>query len=185
VAILKSPSPVRIVPKDICPNAAGIAVRGLFPVREKIAQAYLDGALSKYSDRFVALSGTTSKLGNLVYDTCVTGIWTRFIERQLTWHHQFSPCPKPDVQVAPTWSWLSSCGSLHLNYGGATYMILFIKVLNKHDLVSRCNTSGELDDGRMRVQGLLYPVQSSQRISRSSDIAWRFMCPCGSILLKK
>ncbi len=156
------PSPVRINPEVICPNDAGINIDGFFSMWDEIATAYAQGALSNDSDRIVAFSGITSHLRDIVNDTCLSGIWTRSIERQLTWHFD-SPCPKPNVQIAPTWSWLSAYGNFFkTNYCVGIYMFLFIKVLNEHDLVSRYSISGELDDPRMQVQGLLCPIQSCE-----------------------
>ncbi len=58
-------------------------------------------------------------------------------------------------------------------------MFLFIRILNKKDIISRCEHSGELDDKRMEVEGLLCPMQSSQkdvserRHSIESDLSLR------------
>lgn len=111
----RSRPPVRIIPDDICPNDAGIDMDGFFSIWNEIATAYAGCSLTKESDRVIALSGITSKLRGLVNDTCVTDIWTRSIERQLTWFlwgSPKSPRTKPNVPVAPTWSWLSACDCL-------------------------------------------------------------------------
>ncbi len=111
-----SPHPVRILPSELLPQDTGVHKSEFWSVWDGIATSYARCALSKDSDRVIALSGITKKLGELVKDTCVTGLWAQSMERQLTWHRWGSSLPKPCIQVAPTWSWLSTYGSIYLGY---------------------------------------------------------------------
>lgn len=69
-------------------------------------------ALTKETDKLVALSGLSKELQRVLQDDYLAGLWRRDLECQLLWEVRSSyHGRRPSVYVAPSWSWASLCGA--------------------------------------------------------------------------
>ncbi len=76
-------------------------------------RAYSASALTKDSDRLVALHGVAMKVQKVLKCQYMAGLWARNIEGQLAWKVVLpSISHRPSEYVAPSWSWASVVGEV-------------------------------------------------------------------------
>ncbi|KAF2114169.1 heterokaryon incompatibility protein-domain-containing protein [Lophiotrema nucula] len=74
---------------------------------------YSGGALTRSSDKLLAIGGLAKKIQSQTEDVYVVGLWRSKIEEQLWWVSvESKPAQRYVPYVAPTWSWASFSGAV-------------------------------------------------------------------------
>ena len=126
--------------------------------------SYTRGALTRFSDKPVAISGIAEEAHSYDGRTYAAGLWREDIEGQLLWrvfHKQKNsphPCTRPAyTYVAPSWSWLSVDGEIIL-FSSAKGQVLHLKVIELQLEMSNNNHFGPFKSGYIRARGTLVPA---------------------------
>ncbi len=155
---LKSQDP--IITEDWVPNALSIAKW------EYLAQVYSEDFLTKPEDKLIALSGLAKEMSPLLLETYCAGLWRSALPQSLLWcstgfQSNGIVSKKPSQYRAPSWPWafldgeVDFCGSLAKKDSED----ILIKILEaKTTLVSAQNSYGAVSDGRLKVEGCLWPI---------------------------
>ncbi|KAF5627029.1 hypothetical protein F52700_8512 [Fusarium sp. NRRL 52700] len=91
-----------------------------------LVSIYANCALTKESDRLIAMSGIAKRFQEASKDTYLAGLWKGVIHSDLTWKTNANQGAEVfrNESYAPTWSWASIVGghttlnALHQRYGG-------------------------------------------------------------------
>ena len=131
-----------------------------------IISSYSTGALTKFSDKCLAISGIVEQAQSLYKGTYMAGLWRENFEVQLLWGidtDQFDrldsenrptvPCKRPATYVAPSWSWLSVDGPITLYSDGNLRLLLDIVDIQIE--LSNRNEYGTIKKGRLQARGWL------------------------------
>ena len=79
----------------------------------RIVIAYSGGALSRISDKTLALAGIADEMAQRLSDTYIASMWKRHLEYHLLWSGSSTVVAKRSpYHLAPSWSWLSMTGSV-------------------------------------------------------------------------
>jgi len=77
-----------------------------------IVAMYSKCALTKETDKLVALSGLSNEIQGVLQDDYLAGLFRRDLEYQLLWEVKDAyHGRRPSTYVAPSWSWASLCGA--------------------------------------------------------------------------
>lgn len=125
-----------------------------------IVGIYTHGSLSISTDKLIALSGITSKFTKFFRYDYVAGLWNVDLEVQLLWYN-YAPGPRPTAYCAPTWSWASTDGPVHVGRPSSTLPhILHIKTEEVATTLVGQDPFGQISSGFLRVKSrLLIPVR--------------------------
>lgn len=87
----------------------------IFEVWSPVVQAYSACAITKDTDRLVALHGIAATAQKVLGCRYVSGLWERGLESQLAWSVvEPETSHRPAEHVAPSWSWASVVGEVTL-----------------------------------------------------------------------
>ncbi|KAI4288634.1 MAG: hypothetical protein L6R35_002102 [Caloplaca aegaea] len=84
----------------------------------RIVQLYSQCQLTKPEDKLIAISGIAKRMGSIIHDEYVVGMWRRYLPSELLWfvdHHRQSngqPSVRPEKYRAPSFSWASVEGCI-------------------------------------------------------------------------
>lgn len=135
-----------------------------------VAGDYACAALSKDTDKIIALSGVAEKMQHQLKDEYVVGLWRSNLVHELLWRHsgsggeRYRPGPG---RIAPTWSWMSVSGSAgaYINSTScssvATECKHHIKIVYATvDKVDPTRPTGDIipGSGILKIQGQLKPA---------------------------
>ena len=155
------PEPAIEVARKRLPRRADLDFLG--QVWRPLVQSYTRGALTRFSDKPVAISGIADE-AHSYGRTYAAGLWREDIERQLLWqvshHRKDSPhsCTRPAyTYVAPSWSWLSVDGEIRLFTSG-TEQVLHLEVIELELEMLSINHFGPFKSGYIRARGTLVPA---------------------------
>lgn len=139
-----------------------------------IVSAYGKRELTKYMDKFSALSGIASLLGGALKDRYVGGLWSNDMVEGLAWQSVDKPNTKQITEyVGPSWSWagyqgVAAHGPWPIWKSIATVISWQIELTNPDDYY------GQLKSASIRVQGPLMellpsviPVDDIERLKRA------------------
>ncbi|KAM0801878.1 heterokaryon incompatibility protein-domain-containing protein [Usnea florida] len=135
----------------------------LYDFWRPIVKSYSKGALTKFSDKCLAISGIAEEAQSLYGGKYIAGLWRENIACQLLWEvlnpdrDRLFPHKRPRTYVAPSWSWLSVDGPIIFGHEGLRYNFLEkvdirVKLLNK-------NPFGTIKSGWIKARGWLTTVQ--------------------------
>ena len=123
------------------------------------------GALTKFSDKCLAISGIAEKAQSLCRGTYIAGLWREDFEAQLLWTindnlyenddpevRLTAPYKRPTTYVAPSWSWLSVDGAVLFSMRTRNILLDIIDI--KLEL-SDNNSSGMIKGGWIKARGWL------------------------------
>ena len=81
----------------------------LAPQWERVTRAYSKAALTKASDKIIALAGIATEMESVLNDNYLAGLWARNLPEQLVWQvvGDKTKISRPSLYRAPSWSWLS------------------------------------------------------------------------------
>ena len=141
------------LPKDFIPD-----------VWMPIVTSYSMGALTKFSDKCVALSGIANEVQSLFGERYIAGLWRKTFESQMLWsvriHYRNEPIStkslhkRPTTYVAPSWSWLSVDGPVNLSpYGSMSYILL--EIIDIEIELLNNNLFGTIKSGWIQARGWL------------------------------
>lgn len=87
----------------------------IFEIWSPVVQAYSGCAITKDTDRLVALHGIATTAQKVLGCRYIAGLWERGLESQLGWN-VINPqtSHRPTEHVAPSWSWASVKGEVEL-----------------------------------------------------------------------
>ncbi|MCJ1418445.1 hypothetical protein MMC32_004793 [Xylographa parallela] len=125
----------------------------------RIVYAYTSGALSRESDKLIAISGIAARMREVVDDEYLAGMWRRHLAYQLLWQvrrlEKHVPRTRPLEYRAPTWSWASMIGKVEhacdIHY--ADHRDLTVDILDVTVELSTENPFGEIKGGHLRARG--------------------------------
>ncbi|KAK9412951.1 putative RRM domain-containing protein [Seiridium unicorne] len=91
-----------------CPRAyAG------YDLWSRIVEYYTMTKLTYESDKLIAVSGLAQKMGQILDDEYLAGLWLRFLPSQLLWTVRDETCTNRTLNYqAPSWSWASVDGGI-------------------------------------------------------------------------
>jgi hypothetical protein len=75
-----------------------------------IVDTYSRGALTKSSDKLVALAGLAKAIQENTKDDYIAGMWRTDLEDQLWWHSGYGSSSESTDCLAPSWSWTTIDG---------------------------------------------------------------------------
>lgn len=119
---------------------------------------YSRSALSRESDKLVALCGIAKYVSQVTGDELIAGLWKSRMIEELCWFKRLFPSEDPPTQPttwrAPTWSWAAS--------NNKTWISTLSKLHRKHqnrwfdteliDINVETKLSGELTHGSLRIK---------------------------------
>lgn len=132
-----------------------------------VAGDYSRAALTKDTDKIIALSGVAEKMQHELKDEYVVGLWRSNLIHELLWRHsgtggeRYRPGPG---RIAPSWSWMSVSGSAGVNINttscssGATKCKHHVKIVYATvDKVDPARPTGDIfpGSGILQIQGQL------------------------------
>ena len=143
-----------------------------------IISSYSTGALTKFSDKCLAISGVAEQAQSLYKGAYMAGLWRENFEVQLLWGidiDQFRrldsekrptvPYKRPTTYVAPSWSWLSVDGPIRFYSRGDLHPLL--EIVDIEIEFSNRNAFGTIKKGRLQARGWL-----SAGTWTSARVAW-------------
>ena len=126
-----------------------------------LVQSYTRGALTRFSDKSVMISGIADDAHSSNGKRYAAGLWREDIERQLLWRvnqdrkdHPHSSTRPAHTYVAPSWSWLSVDGEIEFFTSGMQ-QVLHLKVIEVELAMSNESQFGPLRGGYIRARGTL------------------------------
>jgi len=147
--------------------------RAIYDIWKPIVQAYTSSALTKESDRLIALHGVAMKIKELLGCQYAAGLFSKDMESQLAWKViNNANSSRSATPIAPSWSWASITGPIGMLHqwdqcrGQETWQELdpmrideqyLCEILNKDDVGSR-NTTSMASHEELEVRCYLSPV---------------------------
>jgi hypothetical protein len=132
---------------------------------DSVLQNYTNRAITRGSDRLIALSGIVDYLSPILDGEYVAGIWNnKDIAYQLAWSTKRGRSelrPRPQYR-APTWSWASIDDTVSLMDAGDR-KDLHLKVLEATVVTTGTNATGAVKHASLLVQGHLKWVSADDR----------------------
>ncbi|MCJ1403056.1 hypothetical protein MMC11_006279 [Xylographa trunciseda] len=130
-----------------------------FKLWGRIVYAYTSGALSRESDKLIAISGIAARMREIIDDEYLAGMWRRHLAHQLLWQvrrlEKHVPRTRPLEYRAPTWSWASMIGKVEhacdIHY--ADHRDLTVDILDATVELSSENPFGQIKGGYLRARG--------------------------------
>ncbi len=127
----------------------------------RIVYAYTSGALSRESDKLIAISGIAARMREVIDDEYLAGMWRRHLACQLLWQvrrlEKHVPRTRPLEYRAPTWSWASMIGKVEhaceVHY--PDHRDLIVDILDATVELSTENPFGQIKGGFLRARGSL------------------------------
>lgn len=136
---------------------------------DNIITSYSEGALSHEEDKLIALSGVAKYMESTLHDRYLAGLWQQWLPSQLLWRYD-SPCPRPHVYRAPSWSWASVNPQTDrgLTAGRSYDKDIVATVVEANIESSGQDTTGQVIGGYLRLRRPLCTAQFQLR--KENDI---------------
>jgi hypothetical protein len=147
--------------------------RAIYDIWKPIVEAYSLSALTKESDRLIALHGVAMKIKDLLGCQYAAGLFSKDMESQLAWKViENKNSFRSATPIAPSWSWVSIAGAISMLpqwnqcRGQDTGQELdpmaideqyLCKILNREDVGSR-NTTAMASHEELEVRCYLSPL---------------------------
>ena len=145
-----------------------------------IVSRYSVTSLTKGEDKLVAISGIAKRMQSLLDDEYLAGLWRKDLPCQLLWwvndHNPAYPLPptRPRLYRAPSWSWASVDGKINSYYGQCkNYEGILITVLDAVVMPVGADSTGQIKDGFIRLNGRIFPAELVRRSWRQVVITVR------------
>lgn len=132
----------------------------------KLIESYTTRAITYATDRLPAVSALALRVSQQSGDEYIAGLWKSDLLRGLLWFRQIrrqfrgreAPAPwrvdkeRPEIYLAPTWSWASYLGVVHFQTLLAPLQVLpSVKVVDVAVLVPGRNKFGEVESGHLTL----------------------------------
>jgi hypothetical protein len=138
-------------------------------VWNKVLLAYTRGALTKQSDKLVAISAVAKQIQGMTKDRYLAGMWRRYLEYHLLWLADQGDRERARTKkeyVAPSWSWASMTCAIQPFLYIRPNIATSIQIL---DVVVENVTSdmmGQVSSGFLKLQGWL------KKVPMKEDKSW-------------
>ncbi|KAI9147177.1 hypothetical protein HJFPF1_13210 [Paramyrothecium foliicola] len=173
--------PVGVTPDQIEDSSVRSIHKNYEPRRlwSVIAAAYSKTALTKDTDKLVALAGVAEKLSLMLNDEYLVGLWRSNLVHELLWQGSGvgGIRSRPDPCLAPSWSWLSlkGVGVGHVSGSCDSQCEHHIEIVEAAvELVYPDNRYGDIvaESAYIQVRGRLKPASWSLK-RRYCSTDWR------------
>jgi Heterokaryon incompatibility protein (HET) len=149
--------PIARPPHQVGLSAKKIGQSGASPIEiwNTAASAYSEAALSKDTDKVIAIAGIAERMQEILKDEYFVGFWKRDFLAQLVWENPRAEKLRPSPILVPSWSWLSIHGSLRLTQ---LYNLIkpLVEVVDINvDLVDPNYPFGNVKYATLRLKGML------------------------------
>lgn len=149
---------------------------------------YTTRAISYASDKLPAVSALASRVAQETGDEYLAGLWRSDLVRSLVWYrcvrHRFRSReaagpwrvdqPRPEIYLAPSWSWASYLGVVEFQTAYASlYVLPSVKLIDAAVVVPGRNKYGEVESGSLT---LLSPLLTFEEHPPLFDVAkgWKY-----------
>lgn len=125
----------------------------------RIVQLYTQCQLTKPNDKLIAISGIAKRMGSIIHDDYVVGMWRRYLPSELLWfvdHHRQSngqPSVRPDEYRAPSFSWASIEGCISAGTPVEEGILISVKELSIDHVTE--DITGLVKGGFLVLEGAL------------------------------
>ncbi|MCJ1282909.1 hypothetical protein MMC26_002235 [Xylographa opegraphella] len=155
-----------------------------FHVWDRVVAAYTSGALSRSTDKLVAISGIARELHPLMNSRYLAGLWEAQLPRQLLWVTARSPIGRKNSGTvghqsipyrAPSWSWAATDGPLKTviqwDWGGERKQRDFlIDILAAHVTPAAHNDAmGQVVSGSLIIRGRMLEAHLVEKETMESS----------------
>lgn len=145
----------------------------------QIIDTYTSKALTKKSDKLVAVAGLAVPMQNQLKSRYLAGMWETDLVNQLAWT-AYRLQPKPDGFRCPSWSWASIDGPVKLDHlqTDRAHQVTLARVQEVNVTSAGKNDFGSITDGHLKLQGRLglvrlyregEPGQADRRVTTISS----------------
>ena len=129
-----------------------------------ITGAYNGKGLTRYQDKFVAISGLATEMHHFTKEEYIAGFWKRNMVQQLAWYawfegRDFGRFHRPQVYQAPSWSW--ACLNVPIDD---------LAIMGAEPLASITEYSVSLADGNQFGQVLDAFIRIRGRLSKAAFV---------------
>jgi hypothetical protein len=135
----------------------------LYALWASIVANYSNCRLTQETDKLVAFGGIAERMQLILDDTYLAGLWRRHLARHLLWRCFDRNSSEPRQYVAPSWSWASLIGEVHLrgNIDFTTGRDM-IDIINTHVELATKNAFGQVKSGTISLRGKLFRLVTVQ-----------------------
>ena len=131
----------------------------LAPQWERVVRSYSKAALTKPSDKIIALAGIATEMESILNDNYLAGLWARNLAEQLVWQVVSNKleASRPSSYRAPSWSWLSVDVSVEPSSTFSEPVLIQIISAAVESVPGR--ELSHIQSGSIRLRGVLTAVQ--------------------------
>ena len=154
----------------------------LVNVWSPIVTSYSKGALTKFSDKCLAISGIADEAQSLYGGTYIAGLWRENFVAQLVWYINPSrddvptvaSYKRPTTYVAPSWSWLSVDGPISLELRGIPH--IFLEIIHIETELLTNNPFGTIKSAWIQARGWLSAGTWKHKKAQTHQGSLRSIC---------
>jgi hypothetical protein len=118
-------------------------------------ESYSKTALTRPSDKLVAIAGLAKRMQLALKDIYLAGLWKEDLIHQLLWRvSRPEDSKRPSEYRAPSWSWAAVDGHVRLENSRVRPKI-FAEIIHVKTSVLNDNSTGHIEEGSLRIVGLL------------------------------
>ena len=163
-------------------NMQSFRERAAFPLHQwnSICFSYMQGGLTKITDRVVAFSGIAKEIQELIKDDYFAGLWGRIFLRGLCWSVRDcqqvngEPSFRPQYYRAPSWSFLSVEGSVE-NFCGRPPECELIDIVDvRVTVMGQDQVAGPMERGYLQARGFVRPITWRPGPNNDMTLKWMF-----------
>jgi hypothetical protein len=153
-----------------------IKIAGNWDNWQTLCSHYAYRELTFPEDKLPAISGIASNIAKNVHSDYLAGLWRNNLAHDLFWK-TVTVATKHKKYRAPSWSWASVDGRINWPYWRASSLcskcILYWTVLDAQTTPVGLDPYGAVQDGFLKVRGILEDVKVMQFIREGSQHSWR------------
>lgn len=121
--------------------------------------AYTPAALTKSTDKYIAIAGIARKMQEATGDEYVAGLWRRGLTYQLLWSTQATGTHGPHQCRPPTWSWLKINEKISPIFGRGEGELLVTNTAARVDLEDSTQPMGTIKSATLYTRGKVKKVK--------------------------
>ncbi|KAI0113607.1 heterokaryon incompatibility protein-domain-containing protein [Nemania sp. FL0031] len=149
-------------------STASLTKENCFELWRLVIHKYSLCALTVPGDKLVAIAGIARMFGNVRRSRYLAGLWEHTLLEDLLWYRSGDSYQRPADYRAPTWSWASVNTVEHreernVRHKPCTECLLSVPtVVEVSTNLVGTDEYGEVQGGRLVLNGYLYPILESQ-----------------------
>ncbi len=151
-----------------------------FPIQHwnSICFTYMQGGLTRITDRVIAFSGIAKEIQELIKDDYFAGLWGHTFLRGLCW--SVRDCQqangelsfRPQKYRAPSWSFLSVEGAVESFCGGPPECELIDILDVRITVTGQDQVAGPMERGYLQARGLVQPITWKHAPEPDTTLKW-------------